>query len=73
MSGFHGFPDEEEEEEEESAEEDVDIEIAAADPETNMALPVLVDESPENEDVPSENSMFRQTDDIADTSCVSNL
>jgi hypothetical protein len=65
ISGFHGFPDEDEE-----AEEDVDNENAAADHESNIAVPLPMDESPVNEDIPFEDNVFSQTDSIADTSHV---
>jgi hypothetical protein len=69
VSGFHGFPDEAEEE----SEEDVDNENAAADPESNIALPLPLDKPPDNEDIPFGNNLFSQTVSIADTSCVGNL
>jgi hypothetical protein len=65
MSGFHGFPDE--------AEQEDDDENVAADPESNAALPLPVDESSDNEDSPFGNNLFSQTVNISDTSCVGNL
>jgi hypothetical protein len=67
VSGFHGFPDEAEEE----SEEDVDNGNAVADPESNISLPLPVDEPPE-EDISFGNNVFSQTVSIADTSCVGN-
>lgn len=71
ISGFRGFPEEEE------AEEDTDTENDAADPD-NTAIPLLMDESHENEthptsskDIPFENDVFSQTDSSADISHVS--
>jgi hypothetical protein len=66
VSGFRGFADEDEE-----AEEDVGCENAAADPESNIAVPLPMDE-PENEDIPFEDNVFSQTDSIVDTSHVGN-
>jgi hypothetical protein len=50
----------------------VDNENGAADPDSNIAVLLPVDESSENEDIPSENNVFSQTDGIADTSHVGN-
>jgi hypothetical protein len=46
---------------------------AAADPESNIVLPLPLDESPDNEDIPFENNLFSQRLSIADTSCVGTL
>jgi hypothetical protein len=50
----------------------VDSENAAADHESNIAVPLPMDESPENGDIPFEDNVFSQTDSIADTSHVGN-
>jgi hypothetical protein len=50
----------------------VDSENDAADPEANIAVPLPMDEPPDNEDIPFEDNVFSQTDSFADTSHVGN-